>query len=109
MRQNIGQYQKLEAPADPLQYQFLDADSAPLDVTGYTAAAFLYRDPAGGEASAAATISNGALGVVSVAWTTAQTASTGVWRGIFWLDAALASDTLVWTVVDGPGPTVPAP
>ena len=105
-RDFIGVYQKGEVPTTPLQYQFKDADNVALDITGHAAATFLHRTPAGVEVSTAATIVSAWNGVVAVAWTSAMTATSGVWRGIFWLDNAVASDTLVWTVVDGPGPTV---
>ena len=102
----IGVYQLGEVP-EPLQYQFLDSAGAAFDLTDFTSVAFLIRDPAGVETSHAGTFPDAATGVVQAVWTTAMTDTVGMWSGIFWVSPApIASNTLVWSVVDGPGPTV---
>lgn len=107
MRQYAGRYQRAEAPLDPLQYQFLDSDGVALDITAHTGVTFAHTTPAGVTvAGGTASIVSAATGVVSVDWTATHTATVGQWEGVFWLTPGpVPSDTLVWVVVDGPGPT----
>ena len=105
--QKIGAFQKDEVPQD-LQYQFLDADSTAEDLTGYTATWHVRDKVNGTDASYAATVSTPASGLVAVGWTAAMTATVGDWVGVFWVtdgSVTMSSDSLVWTVSDGPGPS----
>jgi hypothetical protein len=107
LRQYVGHYQKAEAPLDPLQYQFLDADGVALDLGDFSAVTFAYTTPSGTTtAGGTATITVSATGDVAVDWTAAHTSEAGTWEGIFWLTPGpVPSHTLVWVVSDGPGPT----
>lgn len=64
----IGPYTAGEVP-EPLEYQFLDADGDPIDLTGYTAAFRLSIDGATGTENAA-TLSAPRGGRVTYTWET---------------------------------------
>lgn len=103
--QSIGIYQRDEIP-EPLEYQFLDHDGTPLDLTGFTAE--WWTSINGVDTEHPASVTNAAEGRVVAPWTAAMTADPGrMSHGVFWVtDGAHthASDTLRWSVVDGPGP-----
>lgn len=105
MTKTLGTYQKGEVP-EPLTYTFRDADGALLDLTGYSSVTWWWRTPAGTDSSVAASITGAATGLVEATWTAAMTAAVGVHTGVFWLaPGPVPSVTLVWSVIDGPGPT----
>lgn len=108
-RKYVGRYQKNEVP-EPLQYQFQRTNGTPLSLTTYSSVAFWWRAPDGTETNSAAVIVDPSDGVVQAVATAPMTAAPGKYEGVFWLaPGPVPSISLVWTVVDGPGPTAPAP
>lgn len=80
---SIGPYVVGERPA-PLEYQFLDAAGAPLDLTGYTAQ--FHVQPRGGPAtSVPAVISDPAAGKVTHTWSGTEFTTSGTWWAEFWV------------------------
>lgn len=83
---SIGPYVVGEKPS-PLEYQFLNSDGAPMNLTGYTAK-FVVR-PVDDESAAAtynATVTDPTLGKVTYPWTGAELSTPGrhwaeVWVG----------------------------
>ena len=105
-RKYLGRYQRAEVP-EPLRYQFLQASGAPLDLATYSTVAWWWRAPDGVETNSAATFVDKPTGLVESVWAAAMTAQPGVYEGVFWLGPGpVPSISLVWTVVDGPGPTL---
>lgn len=103
----IGRYQRGEVP-EPLVYDFDVPAGGPLDLTPFDTVEWAWRAPDGTDTISPATFADKPTGVVECPWTSAMTADAGTYEGIFWLaPGPVPSISLVWTVVDGPGPTAP--
>ena len=95
----IGPFVAGERP-DPLVYEFLDADGAPIDLTGYSAQ-FGYAELWGSPAALRNATVDGSTVVYE--WTAADLATPGRYRGELWAADAdgtptYASVALRWDV-----------
>lgn len=79
----IGPYTVGEIPA-PLVYQFLDADGAAIDLTGY-AARFAYAERWGIAVTANAVVTAAATGHVTYTWDGTEFLVPGQYTALFWV------------------------
>lgn len=78
-----GPYVVGEKPM-PLQYQFLDSNGSPIDLTGYTAV-FSVREKYGSSTQYNASVSGPATGLVQYVWTAAEFPTSGSYLSEFWV------------------------
>lgn len=93
----IGPFIVGEKPA-PLEYQFLDANGAPLDLTGYTAK-FVYREVDTVGTTQNASVTDAAAGEVTYIWQGIEFPTSGRYTGYIWVGNGInrfASDTIEW-------------
>jgi hypothetical protein len=107
----IGPFVCGEKPA-ALQYQFLDQNSQPIDLTGYTIK-FSYRERSGSPSGQRdATFVNAATGVVQYVWQGDEFPTPGHYQSEFWAGNGtyrLASARIEWTtraVAASPAPAI---
>jgi hypothetical protein len=99
---NTGNYVVGEKPA-PLEYQYLDADGVPINLTGYTAK-FVYREIFGAETVADATVTDAVAGKVTYVWDGSELTTSGDYRAYFWVGNntnRFASVLITWNVAYG--------
>lgn len=106
---NLGVFTVGEIPA-PLEYQYLDWDGVPIDLTaGFTAKFNWTRVGATAAPTANAAMSDAALGKVLYTWTGAEFLQPGNYRAQFIVGNGTQrwfSDMITWTTRVGVG-TVP--
>jgi hypothetical protein len=91
----------------PLEYQFLDALGAAINLTGFTAK-FNYQEQYGAATSANATVSDAVNGKVTYVWTGAEFTTAGRYTAYFWAGNGTnryASVKVEFTVALPVGPT----
>lgn len=102
----IGPFVVGERPL-PLQYQFLDGDGNPLDLSGYTAK-WLWRELYGAATTRNSTIIDAADGQVQYSWLGDEFPTPGDYIGEFWVgdasSAKFASLLVRWVVRAAVGP-----
>lgn len=111
---DVGSFVVGEVPA-PLEYQFLDVDAAPLNLTGYTVARFNWSPntvgtPFSAPITETATVTDAVNGKVTYVWDGDEFATTGPYAGRFFVNNGTnqyASLLLTWHVCAAVG-TPPA-
>jgi hypothetical protein len=99
----------------PLDYQFLDADGVPIDLTGFSVVLFQWGTYVRGQfvdpVSETAIVGDAPTGVVTYAWDGDEFLTTGPHAGQFWVNdgtTQYASLLITWQVCAsvGAAPTV---
>lgn len=100
----LGSYVVGEVPP-PLEYQFLDADGAPINLTGFTVVRFQWSEYVQGQFISPVieigTVSDAALGLVTYVWDGDEFASPGEHAGMFFVNngtVQYASILITWQV-----------
>lgn len=95
---DLGQLVVGEKPR-ALDYQYLDSDGQPLDLTGYTAK-FVFREQDGSPTMVNATVTDPLNGVVTYVWAGTEMPTPGSYIGEFWVGNGAqryASWLIKWT------------
>lgn len=100
----LGSYVVGEVPP-PLEYQFLDADGVPINLTGFTVVRFQWSEYVQGQFISPVvengTVSDAALGLVTYVWDGDEFASPGEHAGMFFVNngtVQYASILITWQV-----------
>jgi hypothetical protein len=100
----LGSYVVGELPL-PLDYQFLDADGAPIDLTGFTTVSFNWGRYVLGQfvspTTEVATVTDAANGITTYAWDGDEFAVPGTHAGQFWVNdgtTQYGSILILWQV-----------
>jgi hypothetical protein len=100
----LGSFVVGEVPL-PLDYQFLDADGTPIDLTGFTTVAFNWGHLVMGQIVDATTelaiITSPTTGVATYEWDGDEFAEPGTHAGMFWVNdgtTQYGSLTILWQV-----------
>lgn len=110
----LGSFVVGEVPL-PLDYQFLDSDGLPINLTGFTLAAFTWGSFIQGQfidpTSELALVTDAVNGIVTYEWTGVEFAATGEHAGMFWVNdgtTQFGSILITWQVCQAVGtpPTV---
>lgn len=108
--QDIGKYAAGEIPP-AVQHQYLDTAGDPLDISGFTATAFIESSPTNtGLGDGSISIVDAPNGIVQYVWDEDDMANPGGYRLQLWVENGAgtqryASDIFSYQVYDGVGPT----
>lgn len=101
---DLGSFVVGEVPP-PLEYQFLDADGAPINLTGFTVVTFQWSEYVQGQfvnpVVASGTVTDAVAGKVTYVWTGAEHAAPGAHAALFFVNngtVQYASVLVTWQV-----------
>lgn len=101
---DLGSFSVGEVPP-PLEYQFLDADGVPINLTGFTTVSFHWADYSQGQfinpVIESAVVDDAATGTVAYTWDGSEFDSPGEHAGMFFVNngtTQYASILITWQV-----------